>query len=162
MLNPSELKFFVSNAPAGASVQTMLLVAFSRWRVERCFEDQKSEIGLDQYEGRRYQGLKRHLILSCISYLFLSRMRQEFGGEKSGADGVPDPHGGGSVDPVLVVEPVPAKGATGADLRRDRTGATPERRGKQESHQADKEKAARVRHQTHRVASLQMGYDLTP
>ena len=82
-LDPAEVKFFVSNASAGASVQSMLLVAFSRWRVERCFEDQKSEIGLDQYEGRRYQGLKRHLILSCISYLFLSRMRQEFGGEKS-------------------------------------------------------------------------------
>ena len=81
VLNPGELKFFVSNAPAGTSVQTMLLVAFSRWRVERCFEDQKSEIGLDQYEGRRYRGLKRHLILSCISYLFLSRMRQEFGGK---------------------------------------------------------------------------------
>ena len=82
VLNPEVLKFFVSNAPAGASIQEMLLVAFSRWRVERCFEDQKSEIGLDQYEGRRYQGLKRHLILSCVSYLFLSRMRQEFGGEK--------------------------------------------------------------------------------
>jgi SRSO17 transposase len=82
VLNPGELKFFVSNAPVGTSVQTMLLVAFSRWRVERCFEDQKSEIGLDQYEGRRYQGLKRHLILSSISYLFLSRMRQEFGGGK--------------------------------------------------------------------------------
>ena len=39
-----------------------------RWRVvERCFEDQKSEIGLDPYEGRRYQGLLRHLILSCVS-----------------------------------------------------------------------------------------------
>ena len=87
----------------------MLLVAFSRWRVERCFEDQKSEIGLDQYEGRRYQGLKRHLILSCVSYLFLSRMRQEFGGEKSGVDGVPDPHRSGGVDPVLVVEPVAAR-----------------------------------------------------
>jgi SRSO17 transposase len=86
VLNPEELKFFVSNAPAGTSIQTMLLVAFSRWRVERCFEDQKSEIGLDQYEGRRYQGLKRHLILSCISYLFLSRMRQDFGGEKPGTN----------------------------------------------------------------------------
>ena len=75
------MKFFVSNAPAGTSVQAMLLVAFSRWRVERCFEDQKSEIGLDQSEGRRYRGLKRHLILSGVSYLFLSRMRQEFGGE---------------------------------------------------------------------------------
>lgn len=81
VLNPDEVKFFVSNAPEGTPVQTMLLVAFSRWRVERCFEDQKSEIGLDQYEGRRYRGLQRHLILSCVSYLFLSRMRLEFGGK---------------------------------------------------------------------------------
>lgn len=83
VLNPDEVKFFVSNAPEGTSVQVMLLVAFSRWRVERCFEDQKSELGLDQYEGRRYRGLKRHLILSCVSYLFLSRVRQEFGGGKT-------------------------------------------------------------------------------
>ena len=160
VLNPAELKFFVSNAPAGMSVQTMLLVAFSRWRVERCFEDQKSEIGLDQYEGRRYQGLKRHLILSCVSYLFLSRMRQEFGGEKSGAHRVPAPHGGGSVDPVLVVEPVPARSVAGAHLCRDRSGATPECRGKEEPHQADTAKAARVGHQTYRVAPVQVGYDL--
>ena len=128
VLNPNELKFFVSNAPAGTSIQTMLLVAFSRWRVERCFEDQKSEIGLDQYEGRRYQGLKRHLILSCVSYLFLSRMRQEFGGEKSGADGVPSAHGDRGADPVLVVEHVTPEEAAGADLRRkssERSRGTP-------------------------------------
>jgi SRSO17 transposase len=142
VLNPEVLKFFVSNAAAGTSVQTMLLVAFSRWRVERCFEDQKSEIGLDQYEGRRYQGLKRHLILSCVSYLFLSRMRQEFGGEKSGADGVPDPHGGGGVDPVLVVEPVAAEGVAGTNLRGDPTDAASERRGEEEPCQADPAKAA--------------------
>ena len=159
-LGPAEVKFFVSNAPAGTSVQSMLLVAFSRWRVERCFEDQKSEIGLDQYEGRRYQGLRRHLILSSVSYLFLSRMRQEFGGEKSGADGVPDPHGGGGIDPVLVVEAVPAQVVAGADFGRDHTGAAPERRGEEEPHQADTATAARVRHQTHRLAPLQMGHDL--
>ena len=145
VLNPAELKFFVSNAPAGASVQAMLLVAFSRWRVERCFEDQKCEIGLDQYEGRRYQGLKRHLILSCVSYLFLSRMRQEFGGGKPGADGVPGAHGGGGVDPVLVVEPEPAEEVAGADLRGDRAGAAPERRGAEEPHQADTAEATRDR-----------------
>jgi hypothetical protein len=137
-----------------------LLVAFSRWRVERCFEDQKSEIGLDQYEGRRYQGLKRHLILSCVSYLFLSRMRQEFGGEKSGVDGVPDPHGGGGVDPVLVVEPVPAQGVAGADLGGDQTHATPERPGAEMPYQENTAKVAGVRRQTHRVAQLQMGFDL--
>ncbi len=81
VLDPDEIKFFVSNAPAEAPVGVLLVVAFSRWRVERCFEDQKGEIGLDQYEGRRYRGLKRHLVLSMVSYLFLSRVRQEFGGK---------------------------------------------------------------------------------
>ncbi len=160
VLNPDELKFFVSNAPEGTSVQTMLLVAFSRWRVERCFEDQKSEIGLDQYEGRRYQGLKRHLILSCISYLFLSRMRLEFGGEKSGVDGVPGAHGGGGVDPVLVVGPEPTGGVAGADVGGDRAGAVSERRGAAVPHQADASSAARSRHQTHRSASLPLGINL--
>jgi hypothetical protein len=81
VLDPDEVKSFVSNAPEATPVGVMLLVAFSRWRVERCFEDQKGEIGLDQYEGRRYRGLKRHLVLSRVSYLFLSRVRQEVGGK---------------------------------------------------------------------------------
>jgi SRSO17 transposase len=34
-------------------------VAFSRWRVERCFEDQKTELGFDHFEGRSYRGLIR-------------------------------------------------------------------------------------------------------
>lgn len=71
-LKPEEIKFFLSNAAEETSVQTLLLVAFSRWRVERCFEDQKQEVGLDQWEGRRWLGLKRHLILTSVSYLFLA------------------------------------------------------------------------------------------
>jgi SRSO17 transposase len=158
--NPTELKFFVSNAPATTSVQTMLLVAFSRWRVERCFEDQKSEIGLDQYEGRRYQGLKRHLILSGVSYLFLSRARQELGGEKSGSDRVPGAYSGGGDDPVLVVARVPAEATVGADVRGDRAGAAAERGGPEGPHQADTAKASRDRHQAHRIAAMQMGHNL--
>lgn len=101
VLDPDEIKFFLSNAPPQTGIGTLLLVAFSRWRVERCFEDGKSEIGLDQFEGRRYLGLKRHLILSAVSYLFLARVRQEWG-EKSGVDGMPAPCGHGGVGAVLV------------------------------------------------------------
>lgn len=90
-LDHDEVKFFVSNAPASTSVETLLLVAFSRWRVERCFQDQKQEIGLDQWEGRHYRGLKRHLILSCVSYLFLARIREKLRGEKSRTHRVPSP-----------------------------------------------------------------------
>jgi len=81
-LKPEEIKYFLSNAPATTSVQKLLLVAFSRWRVERCFQDQKQDIGLDAWEGRKYLGLKRHLILSCVSYLFLVMMKEKLGGKK--------------------------------------------------------------------------------
>jgi SRSO17 transposase len=101
VLDPEEIKFFVSNAPPATGIGTLLLVAFSRWRVERCFEDDKSEIGLDQYEGRRYLGLKRHLVLSAVSYLFLAKVRHEWG-EKPGVDGMPTTHSRGGADTVLV------------------------------------------------------------
>lgn len=91
--NPTEVKYFISNAPPETPVETLLRVAFSRWRIERCYEDQKGEIGLDHFEGRRYVGLKRHLILSCVSYLFLSLVRQSERGEKSGSDHLPGSHG---------------------------------------------------------------------
>jgi SRSO17 transposase len=101
-LDPDEVKYFISNAPPETPLETLLLVAFSRWRVERCFEDDKGEIGLDHYEGRRYVGLKRHLILSAVSLLFLSRVNKRLRGEKSGMDGPPSPHGGVRRGGVLV------------------------------------------------------------
>jgi SRSO17 transposase len=81
-----ELKFFVSNAGEETSLALLLLVAFQRWRVEKCFEDQKQEVGLDCFEGRRYLGLKRHLIMTAISYLFISRVCEEERKKKSGMD----------------------------------------------------------------------------
>ena len=133
VLNPAELKFFVSNAPRGDVGPGRCCWSRSRGGASSVVSrTRRSEIGLDQYEGRRYQGLKRHLILSCVSYLFLSRMRQEFGGEKSGADGVPDAHGGGGVDPVLVVELSAGRRAVaganvGEEDRSGRSAGTPRR-----------------------------------
>jgi SRSO17 transposase len=103
VLEPEELKFFVSNGPVETRLETLLLVAFSRWRVERCFEDHKSEIGLDQYEGRRYLGLKRHLIISTVSYLFLARVRQDWAKKKSGDHSLPIAHGDGGPGPLMGV-----------------------------------------------------------
>jgi SRSO17 transposase len=71
-----EVKYFVSNAPADASVEVLLHVAFSRWHIERVFEDAKGEIGLDHFEVRRYLPIMRHLILSMVSFLFLMQETQ--------------------------------------------------------------------------------------
>ena len=162
VLSPEELKFFVSNAPPGTSIDTLLLVAFSRWRVERCFEDQKSEIGLDQYEGRRYLGLKRHLILSCVSYLFLSRVRQEWAGEKSRADGLPTPDDGRSrPDPGsgIVLTPIAGE-ATGQGRQEDHLGPDAKRRGSKQPLQTHSATAARSWNQAHHAETMSMGFDL--
>jgi SRSO17 transposase len=108
VLEPEELKFFVSNGPTETRLETLLLVAFSRWRVERCFEDDKSEIGLDQYEGRRYLGLKRHLIISAVSYLFLARVRQHWAEKKSRTHRLPIAYRDGGLGPLMGI--VVAKG----------------------------------------------------
>jgi SRSO17 transposase len=90
--HPEEIKYFVSNAPPETRVDVLLLVAFSRWRIERCFEDQKGEIGLDHFEGRRWLGLQRHLALSAVSHLFLAKTHQRLRGKKPGPDGLPGAH----------------------------------------------------------------------
>jgi SRSO17 transposase len=66
-----EVKYFLSNAPEDTLLCTLVRVAFSRWQVERCFQDCKSELGLNHAELRNYRGLHRHLILTAINYYFL-------------------------------------------------------------------------------------------
>lgn len=89
VLDTKEIKFFLADVPRGTLLETMLLIGFSRWRVEHCFEDEKDELGMDHYEGRRYPGLKRHLILTMVSHLFLATVREEWREKKSGTDGGP-------------------------------------------------------------------------
>jgi len=108
--NPDDVKFFVSNAPEGTPLEVLLHVAFSRWHVERCFEDEKSELGLSHFEVRNYTSLRRHLILTAVSHLFLAKVHQLWRGEKPAVDGVPDSYS------IFGVSAVPM-----ADRRNQRT-----------------------------------------
>lgn len=90
--DPKEVKYFVSNAPEGIPLEVLLHVGFSRWHVERCFEDEKSELGLSHFEVRNYKSLRRHLIITAVSHLFLAKVHQKWRGKKSGPDGLPDSH----------------------------------------------------------------------
>jgi hypothetical protein len=154
VLDPTEIKFFVSNAPPETSVQTMLLAAFSRWHVERCFEDQKQEVGLDQWEGRRWLGLKRHLILTSVSYLFLARVRTKFRGEKAGPDDKPSPCGSRRVGPELVALRPHIRRADRGHSEASPPLATTHRRGSRVQHQANPQKTAANGHISKRHHSL--------
>jgi SRSO17 transposase len=89
VLHREKTKFLVSNAAVETPTDPLLLVGLTRWPVERCFEDSKTELGFDHWEGRGYLGLKRHQIISAVSLLLLAEVRRELRGEKAGADRVP-------------------------------------------------------------------------
>lgn len=77
-----DVKYLLVNAPADTPLTTVLRVAFTRWRVERCFQDTKTDLGMDHFEVRLYLSIVRHLIISMVSHLFLAdqreRLKKEF------------------------------------------------------------------------------------
>lgn len=143
-----EIKYFLSNAPVDTPVTKLLRVAFSRWRVERCFEDFKGEIGLNHWEGRRWLGLKRHLILSTVSYLFLAQTTQRLAGKKSRPDRVPGSPGHQRRRPVLVAEQSRRASPVRADRRTNPVLPETKRPSPPRPHQSHQTPTASPRHKT--------------
>jgi len=77
-----EVKYFLCNAAPGTPIEPVLHVAFSRWPIERCLEDEKTELGLSHFECRKYLAVLRHLLITQVSHLFLARECQRLRGEK--------------------------------------------------------------------------------
>jgi SRSO17 transposase len=70
-----EVKWYYSTLPADTPLQRLVELAHSRWPIEQFYEDAKGECGLDHYQGRRWDGLHRHLALVMLAYSFLARQR---------------------------------------------------------------------------------------
>jgi hypothetical protein len=71
-----ETKYFLSNVIDETSIGTLLYVAFTRWFIEKIFRESKGRVGFDHFEVRTYLSVKRHLIISAVSLLFLVEQSQ--------------------------------------------------------------------------------------
>lgn len=70
-----EIKFFLSNAPEETSFEEMCHVCTMRWPIEQCFEEGKSELGMNHYEHRSWQAWYRHMTFVFMAHLFILRIR---------------------------------------------------------------------------------------
>ena len=70
--DPTDLQAHICHAPADTPKEKLIEVAGTRWTVERCFQEAKSLVGMDQYEMRGYAGWYNHITFSCIAMALLT------------------------------------------------------------------------------------------
>ena len=56
----------------GAGDEDLIRVAGTRWAIEDCFQTAKTEVGLDQYQVRRYDAWYRHITLAMLAHTYLA------------------------------------------------------------------------------------------
>jgi SRSO17 transposase len=57
--------------PSPPTLEDLVRIAKSRWRVEQDYREMKGELGLDHFEGRNWRGFHHHVTLVSIAFAFL-------------------------------------------------------------------------------------------
>ena len=70
-----EPKFFFAWGLDTLSLQDLVTLAHCWWVIERFYQDAKGELGLDDYEGRFWTGLHRHVALVMMAHCYLAWRR---------------------------------------------------------------------------------------
>jgi SRSO17 transposase len=71
-------KYWLSTLPEKIELTALVDKAKLRWRIERDYEELKSELGLAHYEGRGWRGFHHHATLTIAAYGFLILERSAF------------------------------------------------------------------------------------
>ncbi len=85
---PDEVAYYRAFGPTETPVAELARVAGTRWTIETGFERAKGEVGLDQYEVRRWDGWYRHITLCLLAHAFLEVTRAAANNE-AGKRGAP-------------------------------------------------------------------------
>ena len=70
-----ERAYYFVAAPAQTPLSEMARAAGDRWPIEECFETDKTEVGLKDYEVRTYRGWYRHMTMALAASAFLVKLR---------------------------------------------------------------------------------------
>ena len=113
-----ERKYYLSNLPPDASLETLAALIKARWVCEQMHQQMKDELGLDHFEGRSWRGLHHHALLCQLAFAFLQHLR--LGGKKRSHPARaraatepeparnPAPHRGGAHPRAPALPPLPA------------------------------------------------------
>ncbi len=70
-----KIAYYLCYGPAQTNVHELIRIAGRRWSIEDCFEAAKGEVGLDEYEVRKWDGWQRHITLCLLAHAYLAVVR---------------------------------------------------------------------------------------
>lgn len=79
MSKEPKYSYFISNAPVSVRLPTLVWLSGLRWSVEQCFEETKTELGMDQYEVRKFPGWHHHILTCMLGHYFLWHLKIRLG-----------------------------------------------------------------------------------
>jgi SRSO17 transposase len=68
-------RHYLVSLPATATLPQLVRLAHQRWAIEQHYQDLKTELGLDHFEGRSYPGWQHHMVISAVAYAFVQTER---------------------------------------------------------------------------------------
>ena len=71
--------YFLSDAPLSTRLPTFVWLSGLRWPIEQCFEEAKSELGMDHYEVRKYRGWNHHILTCMLAHFSLWHLKIRLG-----------------------------------------------------------------------------------
>ena len=77
-----DIRFFLSWSPKDRDMLYWVRQIAGRWDIERCFQEAKQELGLDEYQVRTWLAWHRHLVLVWSMLWLLNRLKIRYSSEK--------------------------------------------------------------------------------
>ena len=71
--------YFISNASSSTRLKTLVWLSGLRWAIEQCFEEAKTELGMDHYEVRKFTGWQHHMLTCMLAHFFLWHLKIRMG-----------------------------------------------------------------------------------
>jgi len=84
---PEKIAYYLCYGPAQTTVHELIGIAGRRWVIEDCFEAAKGEVGLDDYEVRKWDGWHRHVTLCLLAHAYLAVVRSAAAQEEDAVKG---------------------------------------------------------------------------
>jgi SRSO17 transposase len=75
LTDPTDLAYYLCYGPPSTPLRELVRVAGTRWAIEESFQSAKGQVGLDQYQVRRYDAWYRHIPLVMLAHAFLAVTR---------------------------------------------------------------------------------------